>query len=66
MRHHAMPTHFDRQTLRPRGNIHLKSASHVCDTEDLEDPYPRSSEALFSYQNIHPTKIFTISVNDRG
>jgi hypothetical protein len=59
MRHHTMATHFDRQTLRPRGNIHLESASHVCDTEDLEDPHPRSSEALFAHQNTHTAKIIS-------
>ena len=59
MRHHAMPADFYGQALGPRGNIHLKSASRVCGIEDFEDPYSRSSEALFAYQNTHPTKIFS-------
>jgi hypothetical protein len=57
VRHHTMAAHFDGQTLRPRGNVHLESASHVCGTGDLEDPHYRNSEAPFAYQNTHPAKI---------
>jgi hypothetical protein len=34
--------------------------------KDLEDLYSRRSEAFFTYQNTHPVKILSISVNDRG
>jgi hypothetical protein len=46
MRHNTVPTHFHGQALRPRGNIHRKSASHANGNKDLEAPYPRSSQAL--------------------
>jgi len=57
MRHHAVPAHFHGQTLGPRGNIYLKSASPAHQNKDLEDPYSHSSEALFAYQNTRPAKI---------